>query len=74
MITASIAFDFFFFISCVAVLQIWKTEYTKVQLPGHDEQSVSQGGAVSPSAEDTGNTNILHLNSKATSNKSRDFL
>lgn len=63
MIIASIAFDFFFFISCVALLQIWKTEYTKVQLPGHEEHSVSPGDAVSPSTENTGNTNILHLNS-----------
>lgn len=63
MIMASIVFDFFFFISCVALSQIWKTEYTKVQLPGHGEHSESPGHAVPPSAEDTGNTNTLHLNS-----------
>lgn len=63
MIIASIAFDFFFFISRVALLQIWKTEYTKVQLSGHEEHSVSRGDVVSLSAEDTGNTNTLHLNS-----------
>lgn len=47
----------------MALLQIWKTEYTKVQLPGHEERLVSPGDAASPSAEDTGNTNTLHLNS-----------
>lgn len=47
----------------MALLQIWKTEYTKVQLPGHEEYSASRGDAVSLSAEDTGNTNTLHLNS-----------
>lgn len=47
----------------MALLQIWKSEYTKVQLPGHEELSVSRGDVGSPSAEDTGNTNTLHLNS-----------
>ncbi|KAF7710465.1 WD repeat- and FYVE domain-containing protein 4 isoform X3 [Silurus meridionalis] len=35
------------------IVRIWKTEYTKVQLPGHEKRSVSPGDAVSPSAEDT---------------------
>ncbi|XP_060728472.1 WD repeat- and FYVE domain-containing protein 4 isoform X2 [Tachysurus vachellii] len=35
------------------IVRIWKTEYTKVQLPGHEEHSVSRGDAVSPSAENT---------------------
>uniref|UniRef100_A0AAY5EMX6 DUF4704 domain-containing protein n=1 Tax=Electrophorus electricus TaxID=8005 RepID=A0AAY5EMX6_ELEEL len=45
------------------IVRIWKTEYTKVQLPGHEERSESQGSAASPSTGDTGNTNTLHLNS-----------
>ncbi|KAL7877774.1 hypothetical protein SRHO_G00044170 [Serrasalmus rhombeus] len=35
------------------VVRIWKTAYTKVQLPGHEEHSESLGHAVSPSTEDT---------------------
>ncbi|XP_066534651.1 WD repeat- and FYVE domain-containing protein 4 [Hoplias malabaricus] len=35
------------------IVRIWKTEYTKVQLPGHEERSESQGHAVSTSTEDT---------------------
>ncbi|XP_072534107.1 WD repeat- and FYVE domain-containing protein 4 isoform X2 [Salminus brasiliensis] len=35
------------------IVRIWKTEYTKVQLPGHEERSKSLGHAVSASAEDT---------------------
>ncbi|XP_062852239.1 WD repeat- and FYVE domain-containing protein 4 [Trichomycterus rosablanca] len=35
------------------IVRIWKTEYTKVQLPGHEEHSESPGHAVPPSAEDT---------------------
>lgn len=38
------------------IVRIWKTEYTKVQLPGHEEYSVSRGDAVSLSAEDTERT------------------
>lgn len=61
---ASIAFDFFpplFFINRVVLLQIWKTEYTRVQLPGHEECSVSQGHVLSSAPEEAGNTNTLHL-------------
>ncbi|XP_035387227.1 WD repeat- and FYVE domain-containing protein 4 isoform X2 [Electrophorus electricus] len=35
------------------IVRIWKTEYTKVQLPGHEERSESQGSAASPSTGDT---------------------
>ncbi|XP_017319576.1 WD repeat- and FYVE domain-containing protein 4 isoform X1 [Ictalurus punctatus] len=38
------------------IVRIWKTEYTKVQLPGHEEYSASRGDAVSLSAEDTERT------------------
>ncbi|KAG7334069.1 hypothetical protein KOW79_002476 [Hemibagrus wyckioides] len=38
------------------IVRIWKTEYTKVQLPGHEEHSVSPGDAVSPSTENTERT------------------
>ncbi|XP_049337281.1 WD repeat- and FYVE domain-containing protein 4 isoform X1 [Astyanax mexicanus] len=35
------------------IVRMWKTEYTKVQLPGHKERVESLGHAVSASAEDT---------------------
>ncbi|KAI4877629.1 hypothetical protein NFI96_022988 [Prochilodus magdalenae] len=40
------------------VVRIWKTAYTKVQLPGHEEHSESLGHAVSPSAEDTEHSRV----------------
>lgn len=50
-----------FFINRVVLFQIWKTEYTRVQLPGHEECSVSQGHVLSSAPEEAGNTNTLHL-------------
>lgn len=58
----------FFFISCVVVFQIWKTEYTRVQLPGHEKPSMSQGHVLSSAPEEAGNTNTLHFKSKLSIN------
>uniref|UniRef100_A0A9J8BGX1 WDFY family member 4 n=1 Tax=Cyprinus carpio carpio TaxID=630221 RepID=A0A9J8BGX1_CYPCA len=43
------------------IVRIWKTEYTRAQLPGHEECSVSQGHVLSSVHEEAGNTNTLHL-------------
>ncbi|TRY83639.1 hypothetical protein DNTS_003868 [Danionella cerebrum] len=42
--------------SADGIVRIWKTEYTRVQLPGHEECSVSQGHVLSspPEEADTG--------------------
>lgn len=45
----------------MVLFQIWKTEYSRVQLPGHEECSVSQGHVLSSAPEEAGNTNTLHL-------------
>lgn len=38
--------------SADGVVRIWKTEYTRVQLPGHEECSVSQGHVLSSAPEE----------------------